>query len=276
MAHELQLAITRTFNGIQFDCYRDESCDDDFFATREQIGLLLEYSEPDKAIRNIHSRNKERLDKFSTGLKLRRVEGSRTVTREMTVYSFKGLLEVCRYSNQPKANDVMDFLWNVADEIRRTGSYGVNRVNRTDLVPTEHTAQLEMKKRELDIKGAEILKAMLDAPAFPLTDESKAVIGHEIVKLITGKEMIMMLPAVTEQWYSATDIGQKVGLSPSKVGSIANQNGLKPPVGESNEYGRWIYSKSRYSNKEVPTFVYNERGLKWFMEYAVQNSDERD
>ena len=183
------------------------------------------------------------------------------MTREMTVYSFKGLLEVCRYSNQPKANDVMDFLWNVADEIRRTGSYGVNRVNRTDLVPTEHTAQLEMKKRELDIKGAEILKAMLDAPAFPLTDESKAVIGHEIVKLITGKEMIMMLPAVTEQWYSATDIGQKVGLSPSKVGSIANQNGLKPPVGESNEYGRWIYSKSRYSNK---------------MEYAVQNSDERD
>ena len=189
----------------------------------------------------------------------------------MTVYSFKGLLEVCRYSNQPKANDVMDFLWNIADEIRKTGSYGVNK---TDLMPTEHTAQLEMKKRELDIKGAEILKAMLDAPAFLLTDESKAVIGHEIVKLITGKEMIMMLPAVTEQWYSATDIGQKVGLSPSKVGSIANQNGLKPPVGESNEYGRWIYSKSRYSNKEVPTFVYNERGLKWFTEYMAQNSDE--
>ena len=29
------------------------------------------------------------------------------VTREVIVYNFKGLLEICRYSNQPKANAVM-------------------------------------------------------------------------------------------------------------------------------------------------------------------------
>lgn len=40
-----------------------------------------------------------------------------------TVYNFKGLLESCRFSNQPKADAVMDFLWNVANEIRRNGIY---------------------------------------------------------------------------------------------------------------------------------------------------------
>jgi hypothetical protein len=38
------------------------------------------------------------------------VEGERTVTRSVKVYSFKGLLEICRYSNQPKANAVMDLV----------------------------------------------------------------------------------------------------------------------------------------------------------------------
>ena len=227
--------------------------------SREEIGMLLEYEYPDVSIRKIHQRNQERLDKFSTRVNLTRLEGTRTVTREVTVYNFKGLLEICRYSNQPKANAVMDFLWEIADEIRRTGSY--KSVEDSDL-----------KKRELDIRGAEILRTMLETPVFPLTDESKAVIAHEIVKIITGREVLSMLPAVTEAWYSATEIGKNVGLSPQKVGTLANRNGLKPSIGESNDYGRWIYSKSQYSNKEVPTFIYNERGVNWFKEYMSNES----
>ena len=65
--------------------------------------------------------NKERLDKFSTSLKMKRVEGDRIVTRNMTVCKFRGLLEICRYSNQPKADAVMDFLYSIADELRRNG-----------------------------------------------------------------------------------------------------------------------------------------------------------
>ena len=78
-------------------------------------------------------RNKERLDKFSTSTKLVRVEGGREVEREVIVYSFKGLLEICRYSKQPKANAVIDWLWSVADEIRRTGSYTLHSKNTRKL-----------------------------------------------------------------------------------------------------------------------------------------------
>ena len=122
----MNLLMTRNFNGLQFDCYQDENqngSDNQFWATREQIGRLLGYSDPDASIRNIHSRNKKRLDKFSTCINSIRVEGNRTVTREVTVYSFKGLLEICRFSNQPNADSVMDFIWNIADEIRTKGMY---------------------------------------------------------------------------------------------------------------------------------------------------------
>ena len=120
----LQLVKIADFEGIRFDCYQDiGNNNDEWYGTREQIGMMLEYEEANKAIAKIHERNMERLAKFSTIVKLTNVEGNRTVTRKVAVYSFKGLLEICRYSNQPRANAVMDFLWEVADSIRQHGAY---------------------------------------------------------------------------------------------------------------------------------------------------------
>ena len=119
----MNLLMTRQFNGLQFDCYQDEQqqgSDNQFWATREQIGRLLGYSEPRNAITIIHKRNKERLDKFSRGTQIDSPSGGMQMT---TVYNFKGLLEICRFSNQPNANAVMDFIWEVADEIRTKGMY---------------------------------------------------------------------------------------------------------------------------------------------------------
>lgn len=119
----MNLLMTKSFNGVALDCYKADNEQDGFWATREQIGQLLEYEQPDVSIRNIHNRKADRLNKFSTRINLIRVEGDRTVTREVTVYNFKGFLEICRFSNQPKADAVMDFVWNIMDEIRRTGFY---------------------------------------------------------------------------------------------------------------------------------------------------------
>ena len=125
MTSKLQLVTTRDFNGITLNCYREEGQEDpqDFWATREQIGLALGYKDPTDAIKKIHKRNKGRLDKFSRGDKMSLHEKNRDVTREVVMYNFKGLLEICRYSNQPNAHKVIDKLWEIADEIRRTGMY---------------------------------------------------------------------------------------------------------------------------------------------------------
>ena len=135
MDNSLVLVKSATFNGLTLDCYLEQNnnheSSKEFWATREQIGALLEYENPEISIANIHNRHSDRLDTFSTLTKLIRVEGNREVAREVTVYSFKGLLEICRFSNQPKANAVMDFLWNVADEINKTGSYGTRHAHDT-------------------------------------------------------------------------------------------------------------------------------------------------
>ncbi len=115
----MEILTTRNFNGVALDCYKGDD-DNDFWATREQIGKLLGYSKPQDAIAKIHKRNKNRLDKFSRGGQIVQTLGG---VQKGTVYNFRGLLEICRWSNQPIADAVMDFLWGVADDIRKHGMY---------------------------------------------------------------------------------------------------------------------------------------------------------
>ena len=127
---QLKLATTRSFNGNELACYTEEMPDTpqkkwEFWATREQIGKFLGYSKPGHAITVIHTRNKERLDKLS---RVSQIETPRGGTQQTTVYSFRGLLEICRFSNQPNANKVIDILWDIAYEISQTGYYAIPAV----------------------------------------------------------------------------------------------------------------------------------------------------
>ena len=178
---------------------------------------------------------------------------------EQGVYFFLGR------SDKPKALPYQ--MWiagDVVPSIHATGSYSV-AVSHEDR-ELKHE-ELSLRKQELDLRRAVLLKDVLDAPPFPLTDETRTVFGHEVFRLTTGKEYLAMLPECTEKWYTASEIGEMFGISANKAGRIANANGLKAPAGESNEYGRWIFSKSKYSSKECPQFIYSEAAVDWFKQY---------
>ena len=78
-------------------------------------------------------------------------------------------------------------------------------------------------------------------------------------KELTGE---MTIPVLKQKEYSAGEVAKKLGISSGqKVGKIANKLGIKAEQPGQNEYGRWTNSKSRYSDKEVPQWVYSERGV---------------
>lgn len=83
--------------------------------TREQVGIALEYENPKIAIANIHKRNADRLDRFSGLIKLINPQnktnsrGSGGGPQLKTVYTLRGVMEICRLSRQPKADAFMVF-----------------------------------------------------------------------------------------------------------------------------------------------------------------------
>lgn len=92
--NELKIVKNTNINGVSCDFYSNET--GEFYMTRQQIGQALEYDNPNKQIDKLHQRHKERLDKFSTTVKMTVVEGNRKVNREMILYSAKGVYEICR------------------------------------------------------------------------------------------------------------------------------------------------------------------------------------
>ena len=90
---EFALIETRTINNALVDGFYHNK---EAWFTRSQIGAALEYDEPVKAIGVIHSRHRDRLDSFSRVLHFDTPSG----IQEGYVYSFRGVLEICRWSRR--------------------------------------------------------------------------------------------------------------------------------------------------------------------------------
>ena len=97
-------------------------------------------------------------------------------------------------------------------------------------------------------KANALLKIAKDNPSLP--KEYVQVLQSKATEIITGQS-ILPLPVAERKTYSATEIGDKLGISANKVGSLANKHNLK-----TDEYGKLFHDKSKYSNKEVETFRY--------------------
>lgn len=113
---DLTLVLTQHINNVPVDGYYGDKT---AWFTRTQIGSALEYDDPQNAITLIHKRHRERLDMFSRRCQFDTPSGQ----QEGYMYSFKGVLEICRWSKQPKANMVMDALYDMAEEVVRKGYF---------------------------------------------------------------------------------------------------------------------------------------------------------
>lgn len=154
---KMELAESEKFGELECSIYRDSGSGELFF-TREQIGEALEYSDPKNAIKNIHARHADRLDKFSIMITVDKrgaqIEppfhdgGEPDVQRgfgaqETVFYSRKGVMEICRWSRQPKANAFMDWVWEVTDRLM-SGEAVLAPGNGAAMVPTgDVCAQLD-------------------------------------------------------------------------------------------------------------------------------------
>ena len=110
----MQVATTKRFGDLEIQVYENPAvghtrAQDDFWMTREQIGQALEYKNPSISIGTIHKRNAARLDPLSGLINLITPGGK----QQTYVYNMRGVMEICRYSTQPKANAFIDFCWDV-------------------------------------------------------------------------------------------------------------------------------------------------------------------
>lgn len=72
-------------------------------------------------------------------------------------------------------------------------------------------------------------------------------------------ERLIPLPKVEQHLMSASELGQKLGISANKVGRLANAHGLK-----TSEFGEYRLDKSLHSSKTVENFYYKPEAVEQF------------
>ena len=247
----------QVFNGPDFSV-RTIGDNGEIWFVAKDIAEALEYKENSNPSRLVQS-----VPEMWKGVKRIHTLGGE---QELLCLSEQGVYFFLGRSDKKKALPYQ--MWiagDVVPSIRKTGNYSVKQMSNEEI--QFRLKELEARNRELDMRGAEIIQRMLDKPPFPITPETQTIFAHEVFRLSSGHDCLAMLPESTEKWYTATEIGEELGLSANKIGRIAKAHNLKAPEGESNEYGRWIFSKSRYSSREIPSFIYNENALDWFKKH---------
>ena len=169
-------------------------------------------------------------------------------TQHVYLLSERGYAKLLKIMDDDKA-------WDIYDEL--VDNYFNMRVaikeNKSSLVTQE---RLAIMKDHSATRRANMLYKIAMATD---SNSSKQQLLARAAKEITGE---MTIPIMKEKEYSATDIAKRLGTTATMVGRTANRLGLKADQPGQNEYGRWTNSKSRYSDKEVPQWLYTEAGYK--------------
>lgn len=118
--------------------------------------------------------------------------------------------------------------------------------------PTEYELrELAVKERDAKIREARLWEKLGSG----YNGTFQQVCMTYAVNTLAERE-IVELPVVSRKTYTATEIGDILGISANKVGKLANKHGLKI-----SKYGQWYHDKSRYSNKEIEAFRYYDEAI---------------
>lgn len=177
-------------------------------------------------------------------------QGLITSNRVQNIYLFseRGYSMLVKFMSDEKATQIYKQLLNNYFNMRVA-----IKENKPSLVTQE---RLKIMKDNSATRRANMLYKIAMATD---SNSSKQQLLARAAKEITGE---MVIPVMKEKEYSATDIAKKLGITATMVGKTANKLGLKAEQPGQNEYGRWTNSKSRYSDKEVPQWLYTEAGYK--------------
>lgn len=117
---------------------------------------------------------------------------------------------------------------------------------------------IEIRERYSKVKMAEALKSLIPLAK---SETYKEILVAESAKVLTGKELLPPIE-MKERTLTAKEMADILGITPNRVGIIANKFNLKT---ENN--GCWIHDKAKYCNKEVQNFRYYEKAIDEFKKY---------
>ncbi|WP_018934468.1 BRO-N domain-containing protein [Gracilibacillus lacisalsi] len=243
----LQLAVKELFEGNEVEVYWNEQ--NEPVMTIQQLAKSLEYAQVRAVEKLIENNTYLRNEEFSA---LIEVPYSKGGTQKTRIFNEDGIYEVTMLSKKPKAREFRAFVRKLLKQLRR------GEVQLVQPQSEQEKLQVEKMKAEARLMNARTRQAKLILDMQKnntLSPVAVELLQVNALEVITDKNTDHR-PEI-EKTYTATEVGNELGITANKIGRIAKANELK-----TDEYGVWVMDKSRHSSKQVSSFRYNEKGKK--------------
>ena len=239
----------KIFKNPEFGQIRMMIIDEEHYFVGKDVAEILGYSNPrDALVKHVDDEDK--------GVAKCDTPGG---TQKLTIINESGLYSLILSSKLPTAKQFKRWVTSeVLPTIRKQGYYTADN-NKNDETKAK---LLRAEAMVINAKNRAFNTIMKSIDNKQLSPIAVQVFGLKGLESIFGVDVGNLLPK-TEKTYSATEVGNMLGISAVKVGRLANANGLKTA-----EYGVYVMDKSKYSTKEVENFRYNDKGVKALQKLA--------
>jgi hypothetical protein len=183
--------------------------------------------------------------KFAILLKDNGIYTQNAINASSNIYllSERGYAKLLKILEDDKAWEQYDKLVDGYFEMRKT-----IKKQKQVTSPEDKLKLADARVRNAKARQANVLLKIANQAGLHKT--YKQVLFSYASAIIAGKPLIP-LPELEEETLTAEEVGNQLGITANMVGRIAKANNLKI-----ERYGKWFHDKSRYSNKEVPSFRY--------------------
>lgn len=223
------------FNNPEFGKIRTLTIDDEVWFVGKDVAVALGYKDTINALKaHVDPEDKK------GGWRITTPSGD----QDMTIINESGLYSLVLSSKLPGAKRFKHWVTSeVLPSIRKTGGYTAKERPMSDY----QKMMAEKWERDHALQEARFYAGM--AKRYRGTNYEQ-VLNAYATKSLSG-EYLVPLPTMSEPMLTAGEVGERLGISANMVGRLAKQYNLK-----TDRYGEWFHDKSRYSDKQIPSFRY--------------------
>ena len=226
------------FNNPEFGSVRTLTIDDEVWFVGKDVAEALGYIDTKSALADhVDAEDKQIIQR-------RQITTLDVPNRGMTIINESGVYSLVLSSKLPGAKKFKHWVTSeVLPSIRKTGGYTAKERPISDY----QKMMAEKWERDHALQEARFYAGM--AKRYRGTNYEQ-VLNAYATKSLSG-EYLVPLPTMSEPMLTAGEVGERLGISANMVGRLAKQYNLK-----TDQYGEWFHDKSRYSDKQIPSFRY--------------------
>lgn len=169
-----------------------------------------------------------------------------TKAEHIYILSQRGYLKLIKIMDSDLAWDIYEKLVDEYFTLREEKKQAKQKVVESDGV------KAKLAEAKLNNSKARLASLYLKIGDNALTPTYQQIMYSKATEVLAG-ELLLPLPKMERQTFTAGEIGERLGISANKVGHLSNENGLK-----NDEYGQWVHDKAKNCDKQIKTFRYYE------------------